>query len=155
MKKYTLYIVLGSLLSSTPVYALTPEELATVFFDKLPTEPESALDGLLASNPSIKADDNQVMSLKALLKNYPNIHGIYQFSERICSYAIGEHIKRLTYIAGYEKSPMTFDFIFYNDGDEWQLNSIDADTMDIRALLQISIVRNETTRETISSSLMH
>ncbi|MGX9522903.1 hypothetical protein ACWX0P_29700 [Vibrio mediterranei] len=119
MKKYTLYIVLGSLLSSTPVYALTPEELATVFFDKLPTEPESALDGLLASNPSIKTDDNQVMSLKALLKNYPNIHGKYQFNERICSYAIGEHIKRLTYIAGYEKSPMLFDFIFYNDGDEW------------------------------------
>ncbi|MCG9628982.1 hypothetical protein L1D34_29700 [Vibrio mediterranei] len=136
MKKNIFHIIVASLLCSTSVSAKTPDDLATVFFDNLSVKPEKALDDLLASNPSIKPDENQVTSLKALLKNYPNIHGQYTFSERLCSYSIGEHIKRLTYIVGYEKSPMMFDLTFYNGGNDWQLYNIDTDSVDIKAIVQ-------------------
>lgn len=113
--------------------ASPPEELVGQFFASLPNDSTRAIDGLLSTNKSIKQDESQVQSLKAQVKNYPNIQGAYSFNELICKQSIGKHLESYTYLVGYENSPMLFDFLFYRVGDDWKIISLDTNNFNLKS----------------------
>ncbi|HDM8173119.1 TPA: hypothetical protein P0E27_000297 [Vibrio harveyi] len=127
-------IVISFLLTSS-AQAKTPEELTSDFFKILPENPKNAVDRIITSNLFIKQEVSQVNSLKTLISNYPNLKGDYKFNEKICRYKIGENLESITYLVGYEQSPMLFDFFFYRVNGNWKIINMNTDNFDQKSIL--------------------
>ena len=123
------------LITSATVHAevtIMPHDIVAKFFSELShNKPEQAIDGLMDTNPEIKKEISQIDTLKAQFKNYPTTLGDYQFNELLCHRKIGKHLINDTYLVGYKKSPMLFEFIFYNAKKTWKIKNINTNDFNI------------------------
>ena len=98
------------------------------FFAQLEAgEIDAAIDGLYGSNPWVKNNADQVVSLKSQLKNVNGLVGDYLFHELIVEERVGKHYAHLIYLVGYERQPLRFEIKVYKAGEKWRFHGVSFD----------------------------
>jgi hypothetical protein len=110
----------------------TPEKIITDFFEiYLEEGSNEALDFIFATNKWFNINDSTIINLKTQLSSSAFSLGKYFGYEKITTRKYGSNFLLYSYLTLYEKQPLRFRFVFYNVGDNWQLQNISFDIVSV------------------------